>query len=339
MVRAILPKLQYPPVRRLLLAFCVFAFAGETLRADFQRVQKQGDLEASLVLETAPEGGEASDRISIRLSGEVLTLEITGPADLEVSVPKALVETKNWLSASISQMGSALLPDSRRRWRGVFRLEPDRPGQASLQLGALTARTSKETHRIQWPAIPVTVITSIERASPDELIEETSLLPYEGWQESAFRVPIWVAVLLLAIGFTAIACLRYRQRRRLQHERPASWLRRRLAQLRAQNLDTPERIVRFYTDLADLLRHYLERRFGLPAPSRTTREFLGDIQNSSALAVDQRALLEQFLRHCDLVKFAHELPSRADCDHAAELVQRFVEESPTNTQPTVPPIE
>ena len=39
----------------------------------------------------------------------------------------------------------------------------------------------------------------------------------------------------------------------------------------------------------------------------------------------QRALLDQFLRRCDLVKFAKEAPSATDCDTAVDMVLKFVE--------------
>lgn len=311
---------------RLILTLFLFVAACSPPRADVERFQRLGNLEARLVLETAPQTPDAGDRIDIRLSGEVLNLEITGPANLDVTAPEPILLTKNWQSAKARPDEIATLPDGRRRWRGFFRIDPDRPGPASLQFAALKTRAGEDQQLVQWPSLAVTVVTSIQRVAPDELIEDAPLQPYEGWQESSFKVPAWLAGVMLAGGFATLGGLRYRRSRRLRLEQPEPWIRRHVAQLRAQNLDSPEKITRFYGELADLLRHYIERRYALPAPNRTTREFLGDIQGGAALDGEQRAVLERFLGRCDLVKFARQAPSLADCDAAVELVLRFVEE-------------
>jgi hypothetical protein len=314
-------------MQRLLLALMLSLAAGGFCQAagEIERVQKLGDLEARLNLETPGEASSAGEHVEVRLSGEILRLAITGPADLEVTVPKQLLQTKNWESARVRPDESTLLPDGRRRWQGVFRLEPDRPGQASLQLAAVQARASGTTRAVQWPTISVMVTTSIQRVSPTELIEDAPLLPLEGWQESSLVVPAWIAAVSLAAGFGTIGYVRYRARHRLREEEPIPWLKRRLVQLRTRNVGTPRESVRFYSDLADLLRQYIERRYALPAPTRTTREFLGELQENTALDEQQRALLDRFLRQCDLVKFANEAPSAADCNAAIELVERFVD--------------
>lgn len=315
-------------VRRVVLALCLSACIGVAgAPADIERVQRLGDIEARLVVETSAQAASDPEHIDIRLSGEVLKLEVVGPPNLEVSVPEPIVKTKNWLSTRIRPDELTLLPDGRRRWRGTFRVEPDRPSPASLQLAPLKVQVGSAEQIVEWPALSVNVVTSIQRVSPDELIEETPLQPYEGWQESSFRLPAWGAAALLGAGFLTIGYLRQRLRRRSRQEQPAPWMRRRLAELRAQNLGTSESMARFYGDLADLLRHYVERRYALPAPTRTTHEFLGDLQLSAVLTGSQRELLERFLSRCDLVKFARDIPSLGDCDAAIELVLRFVDES------------
>lgn len=318
---------QIRSLKRLVLTLCLSMALVEFCRAagELERVQKLGDLEAKLIIETPTELPSAPDRIDIRLSGENLKLVIDGPSSLEVTVPEQLIQTKGWQSVRIRPAESTLLPDGRLRWQGVFRLDPDRPGQASLQLAGIQARTGDKLRVVQWPAIPVTVTTSIQHVSPNDLLENAPLLPMDGWQQSPFVVPVWMAAILLAAGFVTIGWLRYRARRRLREEEPIPWLKRRLGELRAQNVGTPEENVRLYSDLADLLRQFIERRYALPAPTRTTREFLEEIHKSPTVAVEQRTILEEFLRRCDLVKFARETPTVAECDAGVELVLRFAD--------------
>ncbi len=86
---------------------------------------------------------------------------------------------------------------------------------------------------------------------------------------------------------------------------------RALARLRSANRSTPEEVDAFYVEVSRILRAYLEDRFGLHAPERTTEEFLAELNqhgNQSPLDGRQRGALAGFLRQCDLVKFARVLP-------------------------------
>jgi hypothetical protein len=321
--------LQAPKIQRWALLACLagILIQPSISQADFERVQRLGEIEARLVLKTASSDSNPDDQTALRLSGEVLELEITGPPSLEVTAPEPIVQAKNWQANKTRPDEMKVLPDGRRRWRGYFRLEPDRPGQANLQFAGLRVRTGDATQIVQWPALPVTVVTSIQRVSPDELIEDVPLEPFENLDSGHLHVPVWFAVSLLILGLLTIGYIRYRQAYRLRQEEPAPWIRRRIGALRAQNQGTPQQIAFFYSELADELRLYIERRFAVPAPTRTTREFLGDLQKSASLEPNQRELLERFLVRCELVKFAREALTLADCEAAVELVLRFVDES------------
>ena len=58
--------------------------------------------------------------------------------------------------------------------------------------------------------------------------------------------------------------------------------------------------------LTDLVRRYLERRFGLPATRRTTQEFLENFSDTAAekIPVNSKPFLKNFLSAADQVKFA-----------------------------------
>ena len=60
--------------------------------------------------------------------------------------------------------------------------------------------------------------------------------------------------------------------------------------------------------VSDALRQYLEQRFKLRAPERTTEEFLIDLQGTTLLLPDQKETLKEFLGHCDLIKFSKHEP-------------------------------
>ena len=81
------------------------------------------------------------------------------------------------------------------------------------------------------------------------------------------------------------------------------------ARLRGQSRRTPGEIDTFYVDVSQVLRVYLEERFALRAPERTTEEFLQEVEAGGPLTTTQCLELRRFLQQCDLVKFAAQVPA------------------------------
>ncbi|MHB8521293.1 MAG: hypothetical protein ACYDH9_11125 [Limisphaerales bacterium] len=83
----------------------------------------------------------------------------------------------------------------------------------------------------------------------------------------------------------------------------------------------------FCIAVSDAIRSYLEERFDLRAPERTTEEFLLELQNSSLLTPDQKQSLEDFLNRCDLVKFARYEPTERELRELFNAANRLVDET------------
>lgn len=83
----------------------------------------------------------------------------------------------------------------------------------------------------------------------------------------------------------------------------------------------------FCFEVSDALRAYLEERFQLRAPERTTEEFLYDLQATTHLNSVQKQSLSEFLTHCDLVKFARHEPTETDLRALHESALRLVDET------------
>lgn len=76
-----------------------------------------------------------------------------------------------------------------------------------------------------------------------------------------------------------------------------------LAQARA--LMVPDKVREYSFRVSEITRHYIEARFKARAAHRTTEEFLHDLVDNPTGGLAQHApLLEDFLKHCDLAKFA-----------------------------------
>jgi len=89
--------------------------------------------------------------------------------------------------------------------------------------------------------------------------------------------------------------------------------------------------------VSDAVRLYLEERFGLRAPDRTTDEFLDELKRSDALTPPQKESLEQFLSACDLVKFARYEPGRPELELLYKSALRLIEETEPRPEPIVQP--
>ena len=106
----------------------------------------------------------------------------------------------------------------------------------------------------------------------------------------------------------------------------------RLDRLRRQGLPDAAALDAWYVELSDIVRRYIEARFGLKAPERTTEEFLAEAGRSAALSPPHKDLLSAFLERCDRVKFARYSPGAGESEEALDLARRFLDETRAQQQ-------
>ncbi len=108
---------------------------------------------------------------------------------------------------------------------------------------------------------------------------------------------------------------------------PHEWAFDQLRLLVDERLVEQGQIHEFYFRLSHIVRVYIELRFGLMAPERTTEEFLVEVHRSDTLRTDHQALLGDFLRSCDMVKFAKYDPTAAEIELAFDSARDFIEQT------------
>ncbi|HWN93764.1 MAG TPA: hypothetical protein VNT99_01915 [Methylomirabilota bacterium] len=159
----------------------------------------------------------------------------------------------------------------------------------------------------------------------------------------------WTAGILLAAAVITFALLAWRakQKRRLIVPPVPPHVRAR------QKIDAALQLIgdprAFCIAVSDAVRVYLEERFNLRAPERTTEEFLRDLQKTAALTAQQKSSLATFLEQCDLVKFARFEPPESLLRELHESALRLVHETqyeppaaqntPTDMPPLPPPAQ
>lgn len=83
----------------------------------------------------------------------------------------------------------------------------------------------------------------------------------------------------------------------------------------------------YYYRLTDIIRHYIEGRFGLLAPERTTDEFLVEMAHANTLDKSHKVLIQDFLNHCDMVKYAKYGPSLLEIEETYSVARRLIDET------------
>ncbi|MCR9094140.1 MAG: BatD family protein [bacterium] len=143
--------------------------------------------------------------------------------------------------------------------------------------------------------------------------------------------PVWFWALALGVALAiagpfawrALAAARARRRQRSAYE----VARQALDGLLSGGRPDAARMDAFYVALSQIVRTYLEDRFGLRSPELTTQEFLTEMGRSPDLARSHQQLLREFLTQADLVKFAGHRPDATVVDESIASAERFLEET------------
>ena len=148
-----------------------------------------------------------------------------------------------------------------------------------------------------------------------------------------------LAALVLTIGgYLYYRAWRARRARLAEEARvPAhEWALQRIEELRAAGHIEAGRVKEHYAGLSEILRGYLERRYGVPALERTTDE-LSEETRRTPLAPGSRDGLLAFLEACDLVKFAKHVPGAEVHPRMLEQAREFVRATALGAAPAAPP--
>ena len=87
--------------------------------------------------------------------------------------------------------------------------------------------------------------------------------------------------------------------------------------------------------VSDILRRYIESKFGSAAVRQTSEEFLADLAaNEGGSIRAHRPALQNFLRHCDLVKFACGTLDASQREQLHESARQFIEATSKPLEPT-----
>jgi len=100
---------------------------------------------------------------------------------------------------------------------------------------------------------------------------------------------------------------------------------RELENLRKEELWQKGEVKEYYSRLSDILRRYIDGRFGIESPELTTDETVRKLQRSGFIRNDLLAIVKVILSDSDMVKFAKYMPGEEINKLSLDNAVRFVD--------------
>lgn len=168
---------------------------------------------------------------------------------------------------------------------------------------------------------------NLENASRDAMEAKRNVAIMAGktipWADS---VGIFLFVLLLLIARMQPTQSPDRGKK---HQKRALQARKRalksLNELKSLKLIEKEDFDRYFVQLTDTVRKYIEAKYRLRASTQTTQEFLDAMKSHLAFDDEMQAMLSDFLTSSDWVKFAEHKPNKEECRRAHQTAKKFIE--------------
>lgn len=175
-------------------------------------------------------------------------------------------------------------------------------------------------------------------------IDTTSYKPFDVKDQMAYPYTVkeflpWGGML---IAFVAIVLLvlrwwkRWRKKRSLfgkvvEPDSPYIAALKELEKIRNQKLWQNNQMKLYYTRITDVLREYIEARFGLQAMEKTSAEILKELL-PAGIDKNEYDSLKELLEVADLVKFAKYVPSELENENAIPRAIRFISSTAIKTE-------
>ncbi|MGE3536276.1 MAG: BatD family protein [Candidatus Tectimicrobiota bacterium] len=260
-----------------------------------------------------------------------LTLTVNAPPGFRVTLPELSHTLGPFTVSSQRTTGPTSVRPEAQQWQGEYMLTATSAGTLTLPTLAVTIQEGENRQSLQTDPLPVTVTTLLPADADPAALKDVAP-PVSLVRPGLTLWPWWGAagLLLLALGSGSWwVYRRWRQSRQATLlQRPAHLLAlAALERLQRQDLIGQGQLEAFYVRLSSIVRRYVELRFGLRAPEQTSEEFLSAVLTTGGLLRTHRDLLQTFLQHCDLVKFARHQPTPSDMEDALQSATTFVQQT------------
>lgn len=272
------------------------------------------------------------DKKSISIADRItLTIGVNIEEDYDVKLPAFGDKLEQFGIVDYHDKQPELTANNRKELSRSYILEPFLSGDYKIPpMKILFYKSGEEktnSHEIETPE----AVVKVRSLLPEDLkkLKLNDIIPPLPYPRS---YKIWIisgtallVLLLIAGGFF------YYRYRISERDAPGTRLKahevayNELKALVDENLVEKGEIKLFYLRLSAIVRHYIENRFGLRAPEQTTEEFLFGLEKTDDFPDEYKPLLNKFLRHCDLVKFARFQPMADDIQNSFDSCKAFIQ--------------
>ena len=276
------------------------------------------------------EAATAVDR-AVATTGDVITYSVTVDHDpaFEIELPEPGAEIAGFRIFDLGR-DEPVERRGRRIEKRWYRLRADLVGSYVLPPVSVRYRPADAGEQGEWQSVETSAIfVEVESVLPAEGVAEgTDIRGLKPLVEVRRGPPwLWIGAALAALALAA-AALVYRARRPKPAAPPIPphvLAFGELDSLRGTDFDDPEAVRRFHFRISEVIRAYVEGRWGLNATDLTTEEILPELAGLDGLAADEGARLAGFLRATDRVKFAEHRPAPPEIEGTWEAALGFVE--------------
>jgi hypothetical protein len=277
-------------------------FAGAAVASDGsarQSVRTKGDVKLTVSVDKAV--AQVADPIGLRL-------QVTAPKGIRVELPRLPKELGDFEAHSkelVRDVPSSSSPDE-RLWELRATLETLETGRVvvpSFDVHFTTDAARAEFQAIRSEPIEIEITSVLEnRADPTNIRDIKGVVDVEVPQASTHPWGIWAAagIGVAAVAVWAAVWLASRRRGPM----PTEWALAEMEDLEKLHTEDAVEAALVCNELVDIVREYFEYEFGVPAISRTSREFLHDVAETIRLPGAPRQRLEWLLSLADEIKFA-----------------------------------
>lgn len=226
--------------------------------------------------------------------------------------------------------------NGRTRINFDFTIQAFDPGTVTIPPFAVVATPGADTAFstvVAFKVIPVDV-DSLQTINPMASVAS----PQNRWYD---YIPDWLlwtllAILIAAAGVWAFVLLRHRKQvieeQKAAPVPPYDLAKSRLNSLRSRKLAENGHEKQYYTELTDILRQYLQGRFGINAMEMTSTQIVRALRSNpeTRMTADE---MRAVLSIADFVKFAKVRPLPDDNAKAFAKAEAFVEETKPKPEP------
>ncbi len=132
-------------------------------------------------------------------------------------------------------------------------------------------------------------------------------------------------LLIIFIGGLLYLVIKFiRHKHKLKMMTPRERALHELDLLVSKNLVDKGLVKDFYVELTHVVRRYIERKYGIKAPERTTEEFIAEAIALDVFPKQYIPMLKSFLAFADMVKFAQYESTKANAFNAIDAAKNYI---------------